>query len=216
MAWRLARSLETLRAQINALSPNRSKVSDGTIGDTAHSSRKSEHNPDSKGRVRALDLTHDPAHGVDGRKLADALLASRDPRILYIISNGEIVSGAGGPKPWAWRPYQGKNPHRHHVHISAVDGAAADDTSPWQISLDVPALAAARPIEVPRNPVLVIGNKGPDVERLQRLLSAIGHEVVPDAHFGPRTEAAVKAFQRARKLVVDGSVGPQTWEALGA
>jgi len=104
MSWRLARSLVVLRQQVNDLSPNRSKVSDGTVGDLAHSRRKSEHNPDSKGRVRALDLTHDPAHGVDSHALAEALLASRDPRILYIISRGRIASGAGGKQPWSWRP----------------------------------------------------------------------------------------------------------------
>lgn len=33
------RSLETLRAQLNAPSPNQSKLSDGTIRDAAHASR---------------------------------------------------------------------------------------------------------------------------------------------------------------------------------
>ena len=69
MAWRLARSLETLRAQINALSPNRSKASDGTIGDAAHSARTSDHNPDGGGVVRALDLTHDVGRHAQVRAL---------------------------------------------------------------------------------------------------------------------------------------------------
>jgi len=42
MSWRLARSLEPLRNEVNAAAPNRSKASDGTIGDTAHSSRASD------------------------------------------------------------------------------------------------------------------------------------------------------------------------------
>lgn len=45
MAWRLAKSLVQLREQINALSPNRSKVSDGTIGNAAHSARTSNQAP---------------------------------------------------------------------------------------------------------------------------------------------------------------------------
>ena len=36
-----------------------------------------------------------------------------------------------------------------------------------------------------------------------------------DGYFGPVTESAVKAFQRANGLYVDGVIGPYTWAALG-
>jgi hypothetical protein len=70
MAPRIAKSLDVLRSQINKAHPNRSKVSDGWIGDTAHAARASDHNPNSGGVVTALDLTHDPAHGFDSWKFA--------------------------------------------------------------------------------------------------------------------------------------------------
>lgn len=214
--WRLAKSLEALRAQINALSPNRSKVADGTLGDTAHSKRKSDHNPNAKGVVQALDLTDDPAHGVDNRKLAQALLDSRDKRLKYVIADGEICSGAGGPSPWAWRPYNGTNAHRHHVHISVVDDLKLyDDASAWSLpGFSVPPSKADKPVTKPTNPVLVKGNKGQDVERLQKLLNAKGAKLVVDADFGDRTERAVRAFQKAAKITVDGRFGPQSWEAM--
>jgi len=217
MAWRLAKSLVQLREQINALSPNRSKVSDGTIGDTAHSARASDHNPDGSGVVRAMDITHDPGHGVGGRGIAEAIRAARDSRVKYIISDGEIMSGAAGPKPWQWRRYTGKNPHRHHVHLSVVAGKAGDDARPWVLNL---AVAPSKVVKPPKDLVVVLakGAKGIAVEKLQRALNAAGAKpaVVVDGDFGDRTDKAVRAFQRAKKLVVDGKVGPATWEALGA
>lgn len=214
MAWRLARSLEVLRSQINELSPNRSKVSDGTIGDAAHSARSSDHNPDAQGRVCGMDITNDPAHGVDSEKLANALLASRDPRIKYVISNRKIAAGDGGPQPWTWRPYGGKNAHNHHVHIS-VTQAGADDKSPWAFDLKPTSAQAAKPVAQPKNPVLALGNKGPDVERMQKLLITKGAKIIADSDFGPKTETAVRAFQRKAGLVVDGRVGAATWDAVG-
>src|SRR5262245_48269452 len=102
---RIAKALDILRSQMNAKYPNRSKVSDGWIGDQANAGRTSDHNPNSEGVVTALDITHDPAHGLDTWKLADILRNCKDPRIKYVISNGRIFSSA--VSPWQWRPYSG-------------------------------------------------------------------------------------------------------------
>lgn len=129
-SWRVAKSLLTLRAQIDAKYPNRSKGNDGTIGDERHQATHSEHNPDQNGVVRAEDITNDPAHGVVSNDIAHALINSRDPRILYVISNGQVCSSQ--VSPWVWRSYSGSNPHDHHFHLSVVsDPKRYDDTSPW-------------------------------------------------------------------------------------
>jgi flagellum-specific peptidoglycan hydrolase FlgJ len=57
---------------------------------------------------------------------------------------------------------------------------------------------------------------GEHVKLLQERLKAAGFDPGPiDGEFGPKTDAAVRAFQQARGLEVDGVVGPQTWAALG-
>lgn len=212
MIWRVARSLLHLREQVNAKYPGRSKASDGTIGNAEHAARSSDHNPYIKdgnvGVVRALDLTHDPAHGLDSEHLAQALVASRDPRIRYIISNKKICSGAGGPNPWKWRPYTGANPHNHHCHISVLeDKPHYDSVQDWDLS----GVAAPREDAPPASahPTLRRSSTGVAVKELQTLLG-----LVADGRFGPETETAVKAKQKAAHIVADGVVGPQTWDAL--
>ena len=138
--FRLAKSLEKLRAQINAKFPHRSKLSDGWIGDPAHQSTGSDHNPHIKETkanvVSAIDITTDPAKGCDANKIAKTLVVNKDPRVKYVISNGKIASSfvAGKNAPWAWRPYTGKNKHDHHFHISVrADKAMYDSEAAWKL-----------------------------------------------------------------------------------
>ena len=64
-------------------------------------------------------------------------------------------------------------------------------------------------------PTLRRGSSGESVVDLQMRLAAAGFDPAGvDGDFGPKTEAAVLAFQRAQALAVDGIVGPQTWARL--
>jgi peptidoglycan hydrolase-like protein with peptidoglycan-binding domain len=52
------------------------------------------------------------------------------------------------------------------------------------------------------------------VTALQYLLRHRGHSIAADGIFGPKTEAAVRAFQASANLVADGIVGRRTWPAV--
>ncbi|WP_433363073.1 peptidoglycan-binding domain-containing protein [Actinoplanes sp. CA-142083] len=58
------------------------------------------------------------------------------------------------------------------------------------------------------------GVKEHPVPTLQYLLRARNRPVAVDGEFGPKTDAAVRAFQQEKHLTVDGIVGPNTWGAL--
>ena len=64
-------------------------------------------------------------------------------------------------------------------------------------------------------PTVRMGSKGTAVGELQKILKAKGYDVgTIDEIFGSKTLAAVKAFQKANGLTVDGIVGVKTWAAL--
>jgi hypothetical protein len=61
----------------------------------------------------------------------------------------------------------------------------------------------------------VIHMKGADVVELQEALNNLGFACGKvDGDFGDKTDLAVKAFQKSKKLVADGEVGAQTAKAL--
>lgn len=79
------------------------------------------------------------------------------------------------------------------------------------------ALPTAVPQTVdPARAMLRKGSTGQSVVLLQQKLAVHGGSVhlLVDGNFGPKTEAAVKAFQSVNGLTVDGIVGLRTWAAL--
>lgn len=58
------------------------------------------------------------------------------------------------------------------------------------------------------------GDKGDAVKSIQALLNEKGYNIIADGHFGPKTTQAVKNFQKANNLNVDGVVGAGTIKAL--
>jgi len=74
---------------------------------------------------------------------------------------------------------------------------------------------ALQNLPLPTRPTLKIGITGADVTLLQQSLTKLGYKPGPiDGIFGSATDAAVKLFQKASGLPVNGIVDKITWDAI--
>lgn len=131
MSPKLCKAGQQLRLQVDDSFSERSRKSDGWIGDARHSSRTSDHNPDSAGIVRAIDIDRNltgDGHPDIMPDLADQIRRAAkagDKRIKYVIFNSKICSAKSF---WRWRTYRGSNPHVKHCHVSFTSKGDNDDS----------------------------------------------------------------------------------------
>lgn len=217
--WFAAPSLVVLRKEVDARWPGRSRASDGVIGDTRHATRTNSHNPVSagggpgvgtRGAVHAMDIT---AAGIDAAALLSAVVG--DPRVWYVIHDGQIWSRSTG---WAPVAHRG-DPHTTHIHVNlredsqAAAVTAENDTRSWFGNKGVSPAFLSRPT----------GSSALSTEqtrRLQRALIGAGYSIPAGATgtYGAQTTAAVAAFQQAQGWSgsqADGIAGPETLRRLG-
>lgn len=234
MNWRIAEALVQMRAELDTKYPNRDRTSDGAIGDAAHATRTSDHNPWVRDQhnqpvVTAIDVDRDIGPGVTSRMLAEFLRLRKDARIKYVISNGQMFSSYsnGQREAWEWGPYTGANGHFEHCHISLLPNQLLyDSKTPWAVAKIGDGVAVLAPMPTPPSPskprpaaetglsmpMLKLGSAGADVGYLQRMLGGLKD----DNDFGPRTLKAVKAFQQRAGLDPSGVMDEATWIALRA
>jgi hypothetical protein len=93
------------------------------------------------------------------------------------------------------------------MHFEASDGLIRD----WAAEGLFGAGGGAKP---PSAQMLSLGDRGPQVEDLQRALNAAGAGLLVDGIFGRDTQAAILAFQGKRGLTVDGIANRETLAAL--
>lgn len=130
--------LKTLFAEFDRIAPGRSKASDGWIGDAAHQAEKSDHNPDSKGAVHAIDVTstlNAPFTMEDVIQFLVTEVRKNNPngtdrgRLKYFIYYRRIWSASTG---WKEEPYTGSSAHTEHAHFSCEYASNYEnDTNPW-------------------------------------------------------------------------------------
>jgi peptidoglycan hydrolase-like protein with peptidoglycan-binding domain len=218
--WFAAPSLVTLRKEVDARWPGRSRSSDGVIGDTRHAARTNSHNPvdsgtgpgvGTRGAVHAIDIT---SAGIDVAAFLSAVVG--DPRVWYVIHDGQIWSRTTG---WAPIAHRG-DPHTTHIHVNLREDsqgaavAAENETRSWfgtrsgisPAFLQRPSAASTLTPE--------------QTTRLQQALISKGYSIPAGAtgKYGAQTTAAVAAFQQAQGWSgsqADGIAGPETLRRLG-
>lgn len=123
----LAHNLDVLRTEINTRWPNKDHSSDGWIGDAAHQATASDHNPDSRGCVHAIDEDKD---GMDPNLVVAR--AIKHPTTSYVIYNRTIWER---DRNFAAHSYTGSDPHTSHVHVSGLSGVSNENNGQsWGIS----------------------------------------------------------------------------------
>jgi hypothetical protein len=153
---RLTPALRSLFAEFDAISPKRSKKSDGAIGDQAHRDRVSDHNlddtpgsrtpftdADTRPEIHAIDVTaagpwpDDWGFPRQVRTVVDRHRRGVDDRLQNVIYDGRIASRSNG---WVWQTYDGSDPHTGHAHFSGrYTTAQENDTRPWGLKAAIDA-----------------------------------------------------------------------------
>lgn len=207
MSWRPAKAITALLTQLDKLYPNRT-TPDWIIGDKSHQKRKSGHNPNKHGVVRAVDIRG--GGGLNLKDLTENLRESKDHRIRYLIHDRRIFASYARPwrKPWTWGRYRGSNPHTHHLHLSVSDDPRVyDRTGRWQIP---GAEKVAEHKQIWTTNPLGFDAKAKVIADAQIKLLEWDPGLLPrygvDAHLGKETQDGLREFQRTFGLDITGKL----------
>jgi hypothetical protein len=195
-----------LAEEFDILGPKRDTESDGSIGDTAHQSRSSNHNrddvsgsktpqtdSDSSPDIRAIDVDDSGPwlNGFTMQKGVDHIVSrcrsGVEDRLVEIIYDRHAWYASNG---WNRVNYTGSNPHTEHAHFGAKadTGKLEDDRSPWGL------------VEKWGDDMAFLPRKGDgpseDVKYWQYILTALGYPLEYDGIYGSAMEAAVNKYRK--------------------
>lgn len=160
---------------------------------------------------------------------AQLYLANFLPAEVPYAADGKYVLAGQGKRPAVYRQNPGLDRNRDgKIEVAEADAFVLDAVrgrakKRFEVAMEGLARARARlvlPFEKPSEPAgLPRLRDAMDIRGVQLALLARGYDVGEkgaDGLYGPATRVAVRAFQQAEGLVVDGWVGPFTFARLSA
>jgi hypothetical protein len=186
--------LVTLRSEFNAISPNRDKGADGSIGDSNHTS-SSDHTPDEdsriledhdadhKNEVHATDIDSSgpwPGEGTQkqrfDRKVKKVIAEEKKKwlddndmcRLNYVIWDEKIYDKDNDFEP---RDYDGHDPHTNHAHFSSrYETRAENDTRPFGVANEEDEMELTDKITLTADAADAVGGKAGDQKTVETTL----------------------------------------------
>lgn len=161
------------------------------------------------GKTIAHLIKHDPDYaGFQVRRATVAQMKS-NPKVRAFYSHDDMRRAWGGTThtdPGSNFPWD-----RLFTAVNDALKAAGGTT---------PVVPAEQPANVPAFPGRVLTYtagktmmRGNDVKQWQTQMRKRGWTITADGVYGPASKSVATAFQREKRLTVDGKVGPQTWRA---
>lgn len=150
--------------------------------------------------------------------------AGRFPEII------EVIGSLDGVKPLYWCAWEGWNAraytgggHVRWAHVSGDRAKGALDSNwfeGWPITVPTTPATPAPEWREPLWVALGTVRRGMNQWSVRKVQATVkvhtGVALNEDGDFGPRTESAVRGFQKLRGLPVDGIVNADDWRALAA
>ena len=200
---------ESLNAQVSNMYINQRKISENK------KQEKQQNDPSTQDKNTAVVLNLSQA-ALNMMKNVNAYAAKANGSVLQYGSTGAEVKtlqtnlnslgySAGNPDGIFGEATKNAVVSFQKTYGLTVDGIAGPNT------LD----AISKTINYKKNSILAKGQVSNDVKNLQKNLITLGYlSGTADSAFGPNTEKAVKAFQSAYGLTIDGLAGSNTQKKL--
>jgi len=125
---KLPHNLQSIHDKVTGCYPG---IVIGEIGDQAHQVENSDHNPDSRGIVHAIDLMfeNDTNFHKGAPTTLKWLLTPGVRNSLEYLIHDETIYSVNNQPTWSGEQYRGSDPHTNHIHVSGKHGSTGKNAA---------------------------------------------------------------------------------------